>query len=82
MVMKNDEKKGKIGFVVGLKSVDFNADKFPKSEFVAAQFSRNPILGKNSSKMGVDEGAFSDVKTEHGKPETGHLQIKIGPAEQ
>jgi len=62
MVMKNDEKKGKIGFV-------------------AAQFSRNPILGKTGQKNEAEECTFSYVKTVHGTPETGHKEIKIGPAE-
>ena len=60
MVMKKDEKKGKIGFV-------------------AAQSSRNPILGKTGSEMDAEESEFSDVQTGHWKPETGHKENKIAP---
>ena len=56
-------------------------EKKGKIGFVVAQSSRNPILGKISSKMEAEEGAFSDVQTGHWKPDTGNKEIKIGPAE-
>lgn len=64
-----------------MKSCDFNADKFPNCEFVAAQSLSKAQLKKKGKKIDAEESEFSDVKTVHRTPDTEHQKMKIGPEE-
>jgi len=50
-------------------------------EFIRAQSISKTQLKENGRKMDAAEASFSDVKTEHRKPDTGNKEIRIGPKE-
>ena len=55
--------------------------KTEEISFSGAQRSSNLISKKTGWKNSSKKGANHVVKTEHGTPNTGHLQKEIGPAE-
>ena len=58
-----------------------NMVKKSKNDFVSAHQLSKTQIQKNAKNKHVSEPTFSDVKTGHRTPETGHLKIENGPVE-
>ena len=59
-----------------------NSKKDIEFDFVGARTLSKEDSTKNSDKSDDRNSEFSDVRTGHCTPETGHLQKEIGPDEQ